>query len=215
MQSLLKSHYCRDIKNGQIVKLAGGVSNLKRIGKDLFFISLRDETGSVQVKFSDDSTSFKDKLNSLSLESVISIQGKVVKRPGSELSVQGLGKLEVEADQFTLLNSAAKLPFGLLEKSINEEIRLEFRHVDLRRPFMFNNVRKRQEVVRIVRRSLEDDFGFQEFETPLLFKSTPEGASEFLGIFLQIIKILLVEANDKGEFYALPQSPQQMKQILM
>lgn len=183
MQSLLKSHYCRDIRVGQTVKLAGWVSHLRHIRKDLVFCSLRDETGTVQVKISKDFNSLKKQLGITTIESVVSVSGTVVQRPNSNVSKMDLGNLEVEADQFNVLNLASDLPFSLMEKSINEELRLKYRHVDLRRKIMVDNIRKRQEIVRILRRSLEDDFGFQEFETPLLFKSTPEGASEFLGIY--------------------------------
>lgn len=181
MQSLLKSHYCRDIKIGQAVKLAGWVSHLRHIGKDLVFCSLRDETGTVQVKISRNIKSLKDQLDKSSIESVISVSGTVVERPSADVSQKMFGDLEVEADHFKVLNTASDLPFSLQEKSLNEELRLKFRHLDLRRRSMVQNMRNRQEIVKIIRRSLEDDFGFREFETPLLFKSTPEGASEFLG----------------------------------
>jgi aspartyl-tRNA synthetase len=211
MQSL-KSHYCREIKKGEFVKLAGWLSHKRQIGKDLFFFSLRDETGTVQVKLSKNLTSFKEKLDKTSIESVISVAGTVVQRPIADISQKMLGDLEVEAEQLTVLNQALDLPFSLQEKSLREDLRLQFRHVDLRRQFMIDNITKRQEIVKLVRRCLEDDFGFREFETPLLFKSTPEGASEFLGT---LNNSFLVPANDPGYFYALPQSPQQLKQVLM
>jgi aspartyl-tRNA synthetase len=161
------------------VQLSGWLAHKRQIGKHLIFCALRDETGTVQIKFTN--VKLKDELLNLNIESVISVSGTVVKRPSDDVSLQKMGDLEVEADALKILNHACDLPFSLKEASLNEETRLKFRHVDLRRQSMVENIRKRQEIVVLIRTSLED-FGFREFETPLLFKSTPEGASEFLGM---------------------------------
>ena len=107
----LKSHYCRDIKIGMTVQLAGWLSHKRQIGKGLTFCALRDETGTVQIKISNEK--LNDELNNLNIESVISVCGTVVQRPSDDVSQKLMGDLEVEADHLKILNHACDLPFSL------------------------------------------------------------------------------------------------------
>src|SRR4029079_4525741 len=142
-------------------------------------------------------------------ECVVSITGKVRQRPaGTNNSKIPTGEVEVMAQSFDVLNMAEGLPFPVddpeVASKVNEELRLKYRYLDLRRPEMSRNLRLRSKVANATRFFL-DEQGFLEVETPILFKSTPEGAREFL----------VPNRREPGTFYALPQSPQQFKQILM
>src|SRR5207253_3822930 len=141
--------------------------------------------------------------------SVISVTGKVRARPaGTSNSKIATGEVEVMAEAIEVLNQADVLPFPVddpdVASKVNEELRLKYRYLDLRRPEMARNLRLRSKVATTTRVFM-DEQGFLEVETPILFKSTPEGAREFL----------VPNHRDVGTFYALPQSPQQFKQILM
>ncbi|KAI9203419.1 aspartyl-tRNA synthetase [Polychytrium aggregatum] len=211
-----RTHSCGELSpehDGQSVALSGWALNSRKIGSDLTFLPLRDAHGTVQLvhQISLDSPSEKDlfireTLLSLTPESVISIKGIVRRRP--EAAVQGgspLGSIEVSVTDLKVLNRACPLPFSTVSKALipNEEARLKYRYVDLRRPKLQDNIRKRSRAARAARDFLYAH-DFVEVETPYLFKSTPEGAREFL-----------VPTRTKGKFYALPQSPQQYKQVLM
>ena len=208
-----RTHHCNELRSehaGQIVTLAGWVHSRRDLG-GVLFIDLRDREGRTQTVLdpSDLSKEIFDKASKLHSESVISISGKVRIRPaGTENTKIPTGQVEVLVKELTVLNNADVLPFPVddpeLANKVNEELRLKYRYLDLRRPEMTRNLRVRSKVA-IATRSYMDEQGFLEVETPTLFKSTPEGAREFL----------VPNRRDPGTFYALPQSPQQFKQILM
>ncbi|MEY4386401.1 MAG: hypothetical protein RLY20_1684 [Verrucomicrobiota bacterium] len=208
-----RTHHCNELRPahaGQTVTLAGWVHSRRDLG-GVLFIDLRDREGRTQTVFdpADLSKETFDVATKLHSESVIQITGKVRVRPaGTENSKIPTGQVEVLVKELTVLNDAAPLPFQIDDpeaaSKVNEEARLQYRYLDLRRPEMIRNLRLRSKVA-IATRSYMDEQGFLEVETPTLFKSTPEGAREFL----------VPNRREPGTFYALPQSPQQFKQILM
>jgi aspartyl-tRNA synthetase len=208
-----RTHHCNELRPshiGQIVTLSGWVHSRRDLG-GLIFIDIRDREGRTQTMFdpSDLSKEVFEKAASLRSECVVSITGKVRQRPeGTNNSKIPTGEIEVVAQSFEVLNMAEVLPFPVddpeVANKVNEELRLQYRYLDLRRPEMARNLKLRSKVA-IATRSFMDEQGFLEIETPTLFKSTPEGAREFL----------VPNRREPGTFYALPQSPQQFKQILM
>jgi aspartyl-tRNA synthetase len=208
-----RTHHCNELRPehaGQTVTLAGWVHSRRDLG-GVLFIDLRDREGRTQTVFdpSDLSKEVFDQASKLHSESVIRISGKVRIRPaGTENAKIPTGQVEVLVKELTVLNNADVLPFPVddpeVANKVNEELRLKYRYLDLRRPEMTRNLRLRSKVA-IATRAFMDEQGFLEVETPTLFKSTPEGAREFL----------VPNRRDPGTFYALPQSPQQFKQILM
>ncbi len=208
-----RTHHCNELRAehaGQTVTLTGWVHSRRDLG-GLLFIDLRDREGRTQTLF-DPADLPKDVFEvatHLHSESVIEIAGKVRLRPaGTNNDKIPTGQVEVLVERLTVLNNAEVLPFPVddpeIANKVNEELRLQYRYLDLRRPEMIRNLRVRSKVA-IATRSFMDEQGFLEVETPTLFKSTPEGAREFL----------VPNRRDPGTFYALPQSPQQFKQILM
>ena len=188
-----------------------GWVHLRRDLGGLIFIDIRDREGITQAVFdpSDLSAELFNTASSLRSESVIALTGKVRRRPGNNPTDRiPTGEIEVVVEELEILNQAAVLPFPINDSEttlkVNEELRLQYRYLDLRRPEMINNLRLRSKIAMELRTYL-DEQGFLEVETPTLFKSTPEGAREFIVPF----------RNMPGYFYALPQSPQQFKQILM
>jgi aspartyl-tRNA synthetase len=208
-----RTHHCNELRPahiGQSVTLSGWVHSRRDLG-GLLFIDIRDREGRTQSVFdpSDLPKALFDQAASLHSESVISVSGKVRQRPaGTNNAKIPTGEVEVMVSGFEVLNHADVLPFPVddpeVANKVNEELRLKNRYLDLRRPEMTRNLRLRSKVA-IATRSFMDEQGFLEVETPTLFKSTPEGAREFLVPF----------RREPGLFYALPQSPQQFKQILM
>ena len=208
-----RTHHCNELRAsdaGRAVILTGWVHSRRDLG-GVLFIDLRDREGRTQTVFdpSDLPTAIFDVASKLHAESVIEIEGKVRVRPEGTRNAKILtGEVEVQVQSMTVLNSSAILPFQVddpeVANKVNEELRLQYRYLDLRRPEMMRNLRLRSKVA-IATRSYMDDQGFLEIETPTLFKSTPEGAREFL----------VPNRREPGTFYALPQSPQQFKQILM
>jgi aspartyl-tRNA synthetase len=192
---------------GKDVVLKGWVHSRRDHG-NIIFIDLRDRTGLCQVELDPRSMDKEEFLHAHSLRSefVIAVQGKVQERPEGTLNPKlATGEVEVKADHFEILNPSAPLPFKLDEYTqIGEETRLRYRYLDLRRPEMQKIIMTRSRLYRIVRNFLEDN-GFIEIDTPILTKSTPEGARDFL----------VPSRLSPGHFYALPQSPQLFKQILM
>src|SRR5437588_1461681 len=208
-----RTHHCNELRPahiGQQVVLAGWVHSRRDLG-GVIFIDVRDREGRTQTVFdpSDLSKDLFDQAASLRSECVISITGKVRHRPAgtNNLKIPG-AEIEVGATALEVLNVAEVLPFPVddpeVASKVNEELRLKYRYLDLRRPEMARNLRTRSKVATATRVFM-DEQGFLEVETPLLFKSTPEGAREFL----------VPNRREPGTFYALPQSPQQFKQILM
>ena len=190
---------------GEHVKLAGWV-NRRRDHGGLIFIDLRDRWGVTQITFHPESAEVFAQAEELRPEWSISIEGEVAKRPeGNENPELPTGEIEVSASSLTVLNAAATPPFEIdRERPVDELLRLKYRYLDLRRPRMRENVIFRHRVVRHMRDYLSER-DFVEIETPLLTASTPEGARDYL-----------VPARlYPGQFYALPQSPQQFKQLLM
>jgi aspartyl-tRNA synthetase len=208
-----KTHHCNELRPthiGQTVTLAGWVHSRRDLG-GLIFIDVRDREGRTQTVFdpSDLPKPTFDQAAALRSECVVQITGKVRARPtGTTNPKIPTGEVEVAATSLELLNSAEVLPFPVDDpeaaSKVNEELRLHYRYLDLRRPEMARNLRTRSKVATATRVYM-DEQGFLEVETPTLFKSTPEGAREFL------VPCRL----NPGLFYALPQSPQQFKQILM
>lgn len=190
--------------------LTGWVHSRRDLG-GLIFVDVRDREGRTQTVFdpSDLPKDVFDRASNLRSESVVLVTGKVRQRPeGTNNPKIPTGSVEVMAQNLEILNQADVLPFPVddpeVASKVNEELRLQYRYLDLRRPEMARNLKLRSKVATATRVFL-DEQGFLEIETPLLFKSTPEGAREFL----------VPSRVHPGQFYALPQSPQQFKQILM
>jgi aspartyl-tRNA synthetase len=208
-----RTHHCNELRPahiGQTVTLTGWVHSRRDLG-GLIFIDIRDREGRTQTVFdpSDLPKELFARAEKLRGECVVSITGKVRQRPaGTNNPKIVTGEIEVMAQTLEVLNMADVLPFPVddpeVANKVNEELRLKYRYLDLRRPEMARNLKLRSKVA-IATRSFMDEQGFLEVETPILFKSTPEGAREFL----------VPNRREPGTFYALPQSPQQFKQILM
>jgi aspartyl-tRNA synthetase len=208
-----RTHHCNELRPahiGQTITLAGWVHSRRDLG-GLIFIDIRDREGRTQTVFdpSDLTPELFTQAAALRSECVVSITGKVRQRPaGTNNAKIPTGEVEVGVTGLQVLNMAEVLPFPVddpeVASKVNEELRLQYRYLDLRRPEMARNLKVRSKVA-IATRSYMDEQGFLEVETPTLFKSTPEGAREFL----------VPNRREPGTFYALPQSPQQFKQILM
>jgi aspartyl-tRNA synthetase len=204
-----RSNYCTELTKADVGKkvcLMGWVNSYRDHG-GVIFIDLRDRTGLVQVVFNPSfEATAHDKANMLRNEWVIAIQGEVRARPDNMINPKiKTGEIEVWAKELKILNRAVPTPFAIEDDiKINEELRLKYRYLDLRRPEMQKKIITRHKVVKMVR-DYFDRNGFYEIETPFLTKSTPEGARDYL----------VPSRLNPGQFYALPQSPQLFKQILM
>lgn len=208
-----RTHHCNELRPahiGQSVRLTGWVHSRRDLG-GVLFLDVRDREGRTQTVFdpSDLSKELFERAAALRSECVVAVSGKVRQRPaGTNNSKIATGEVEVMATGLEVLNAAEVLPFPVDDpeaaSKVNEELRLKYRYLDLRRPEMARNLRLRSKVATATRVFM-DEQGFLEVETPLLFKSTPEGAREFI----------VPNRREPGTFYALPQSPQQFKQILM
>jgi aspartyl-tRNA synthetase len=206
---LLKSHSCGELNKKHIgirVELAGWVDRRRDLGQ-IIFIDLRDREGVVQVVFNPEVSAQCHALaNELRIEYVLQVSGIVRQRPqGTENPKLPTGEIEIVVDGARILNTAKTPPFYINEDvDVNESVRLKYRYLDLRRERMKRNMLLRHEVIRYMRNFLYER-GFVEVETPILIKSTVEGAREYL----------VPSRLYAGKFYALPQSPQQLKQLLM
>jgi aspartyl-tRNA synthetase len=208
---VLRTDTCGELTSkddGKKVTLCGWVDSLRDMGQ-LFFIALRDRYGITQCIFEADRKGFEDvhkTLKELTLESVVKIEGTVRKRSEKDINKeQKTGSIEVTIDQVQILNRADELPFQLRDgNKVNPDNRLKYRYLDLRRPQMQRNLAVRHQVIQIIRQVMTEQ-GFLEIETPLLIRSTPEGARDFV----------VPSRVHPGKFYALPQSPQLYKQLLM
>jgi aspartyl-tRNA synthetase len=207
---MYKTHTCGELRAshaGQTVTLAGWVHRRRDHG-GVAFIDLRDRFGLVQVVFNPDlSQEILDQVANVRSEWVLQITGLVQKRPDGMVNPKmPTGEIEIVATGLKALNPAKALPFVINDddKLPEESIRLKYRYLDLRREKMRYNLELRHKVVKFIRTYL-DSKGFLEVETPILFKTTPEGARDYL----------VPSRVHPGEFYALPQSPQQLKQMLM
>ncbi len=206
---VLRTHTCGELRArdaGKEVTLAGWTHRRRDHG-GLVFINLRDREGIVQAVFDPSRSEEAHEIASqVRTEYVLQITGQVVRRPaGQENPEMGTGEIEVLADTIKILNEARTPPFYIDdEASSDETLRLRYRYLDLRRPAMQRKLFLRHKVISFIRRFL-DARGFVEIETPILIKSTPEGARDYL----------VPSRVHAGRFYALPQSPQQLKQLLM
>ena len=202
----MRSHYCGELNKSlvdQEVTLCGWVNKRRDLG-GLIFIDMRDREGVVQAVIDPDETAIFDTANKLRNEFCIKLTGIVRARPDSQVNKDmATGEIELYVKDLEILNAAAPLPLDFNQEN-SEEQRLKFRYLDLRRPVMNERLQFRSKVTSAVRRFLDDN-GFLDMETPILTKATPEGARDYL----------VPSRTHKGQFFALPQSPQLFKQLLM
>ncbi len=203
----MRSHYCGLVDRkllGQTVSLCGWVHRRRDHG-GVIFIDLRDREGLVQIVCDPDRAETFAAADSLRNEFVIRVEGKVRERPAGTVNANLIsGEIEVLATTLEVLNPSQTPPFMMDDEQLSENVRLQYRFLDLRRPQMQGHLRLRHRAARAIRNYLDDN-GFVDIETPMLYKSTPEGAREFL----------VPSRMHDGQFYALPQSPQLFKQLLM
>ena len=208
----MRTHHCNEIRPGHIgetVTLIGWVNTVRDQG-GVIFIDLRDREGITQCVFrSEVSPEAAELSHKLRSEDVVQVTGNVEERlKTDEVDTKNdnleTGEVEIAAAQLTIVNKAEVLPFQLDKELSNEDLRLKHRYLDLRRPRLTRNLRQRHIITKAARDYLSDD-GFIEVETPILSKATPEGARDFL----------VPSRINPGKFYALPQAPQQYKQMLM
>ncbi len=209
MSNKYKTHNCSELNSshiGQTVTVSGWVNRQRNLGGRIF-IDLRDREGLLQVNFDPQTNPQAYKIaEEVRAEYVIRVRGKIANRPEGMANPDMLtGEIELIASEAELLNHANPMPFSLSDDAeTDENVRLKYRYLDLRRPRMHRNMILRHRVVKFMRDFLSDR-GFLEIETPILLKSTPEGARDYL----------VPSRLYPGKFYALPQSPQQLKQLLM
>ena len=207
MQGLHRSHRCTEVSNkniGEKVTVMGWVQKRRNLGS-LIFIDLRDRSGILQLVFDENDGEVFEKAKNLRSEFVIAVEGVVRKRDGAINEDLSTGDIEVTVNTLRILSEADTPPFPV-EENVNtrEELRLQYRYLDLRRPSLQKNIKLRSDVTTFIRKFMQGE-GFLEIETPTLCKSTPEGARDYL----------VPSRVHPGEFYALPQSPQLYKQLLM
>ncbi len=191
---------------GKSAKVCGWV-NIERSHGKIIFIDLRDISGVIQIVFTPDKKEVYELAKKLRGEWVVEITGKINKRPSKMVNPKiETGDIEMEATDLKVLSRAKTIPFSIEDdgREIGEEIRMKYRYLDIRRNRVRNNLLMRNKIIRFIRDYLDKE-GFIEIETPILSKSTPEGARDFI----------VPSRNNPGKFYALPQAPQQYKQLLM
>ena len=209
MRGMKRSHRCTEVSKaniGEIVTVMGWVQKRRNLG-NLIFIDLRDRSGILQIVFdsNDVSEAGMEKAATLRSEFVVAVTGKVIARAGAVNENLATGDIEVQAHELRILSESETPPFPIEENiQTKDELRLKYRYLDLRRPNLQRNLMLRSKVATEVRKFLADE-GFLEIETPILIKSTPEGARDYL----------VPSRVHPGSFYALPQSPQLFKQLLM
>jgi len=204
----MRTHHCNELKEshiGETVSLIGWVNSARDHG-GVIFIDLRDREGLTQCVFRPEEDAVVAELShTLREEDVVRVTGKVARRlEGAENDKMATGTIEIVASKLEIVNKADVLPFQLDKELSNEDIRMKYRYLDLRRPRMAKNIRQRSKITSAARRFL-DESGFFEIETPILSNPTPEGARDFL----------VPSRLNPGKFYALPQAPQQYKQLMM
>ena len=204
---MYRTHHCNQLRKtdiGQTITLCGWV-NTNRDHQGVIFIDLRDREGVTQVVFRpEEHPAVAQSAHKLRSEDVIQITGKVIARPfGMENPKLATGEIEVTASELKILNKADVPPFPLDDPKVNEDLRMEYRYLDLRTARMQENLKLRHRIVKAAR-DYFDEQGFLEIETPILSNPTPEGARDFL----------VPSRFTPGSFYALPQAPQQYKQLL-
>ena len=209
----MRTHYCGQLRTehiGETVTLCGWVDRRRDHG-GVIFLDLRDRTGIIQIVSDPQRTPGSyEQAEALRNEYVVQITGRVTQRPEESLNPRlPTGEIEIYADHIELLNAVRRqLPFQVATadtEPVREELRLKYRYLDLRRERMSRNLQLRHQVVKAIRRYLEDEQGFIEIETPILTRSTPEGARDYL----------VPSRVNLGDWFALPQSPQLFKQLLM
>ncbi|WP_339015330.1 aspartate--tRNA ligase [Fusobacterium animalis] len=196
------------VKNiGEVVTLSGWVDTKRNVSTSLTFIDLRDREGKTQIVFNNELLSEKvlEEVQKLKSESVIRVVGEVKERSNKNLNIP-TGEIEVFAKEIEILNACDTLPFQIsgVDDNLSENMRLTYRYLDIRRSKMLNNLKMRHRMIMSIRNYM-DKAGFLDIDTPVLTKSTPEGARDFL----------VPSRTNPGTFYALPQSPQLFKQLLM
>ncbi len=206
--NLTRTHYCGNLNTehiGQEVTVMGWVNKRRDLG-GLIFIDLRDVKGILQVVIRPEKPEIFAKAEKVRNEYVIAVRGKICARTEPNINPNlPTGKIELEAEEFYILNDAQPLPVQFSEVAMAEEdLRLTYRYLDLRRPKLQKIIITRHRIMQIIREFLNNE-GFYEIETPILMKSTPEGARDYL----------VPSRMQPGKFYALPQSPQMFKQLLM
>ncbi len=204
---MYRTHHCNEIRKqhiGEVVTLSGWVHSTRDHG-GVIFIDLRDREGLTQVVFRpEESAEAAEQSHNLRHEDVLRVEGRVVDRlEGTVNDKLATGEVEVVVQRVEVINRAEVLPFQLDKDNTHEDLRLKHRYLDLRRPRMARNLLMRHRVAKATRDYLDEE-GFLEIETPVLSKSTPEGARDFL----------VPSRLNPGKFYALPQAPQQYKQLL-
>src|SRR3984893_10141200 len=203
----MRSHYCGQVDDkliGQEVTVAGWVHRRRDHGR-VIFVDLRDREGLLQIVFDpDDGAAMFKEAERLRSEFVIKVKGRVRERPAGTVNANlASGRVELLAQELEVLNRCEPLPFQL-DETVGEEVRLKYRYLDLRREVMSQRLRLRHRITRSMRHFLDDN-GFIDLETPMLTKATPEGARDYL----------VPSRTHEGKFFALPQSPQIFKQLLM
>ena len=191
------------IKNvGEKVELAGWIQKIRNLG-GMIFIDLRDEFGITQIVVNDEN--LQELVKELNSESCIHIEGKIVERTNKNSKIN-TGEIEVIANTIEILGKCKNiLPFEInTDQDVREDLRLEYRFLDLRNEKLHNNILLRSKILKTMRDKM-DELGFTEIQTPILANSSPEGARDYL----------VPSRLNPGEFYALPQAPQQFKQLLM
>jgi aspartyl-tRNA synthetase len=203
----MRSHYCGELNESHIdeeIRICGWVHRRRDHG-GVIFIDLRDREGLVQVVFDPDAPESFQIAERVRNEFVLQVHGTVRRRPdGTGNANMPTGQIEILGKQLEILNAAETPPFQIDDEDIGEELRLRYRYIDLRRPVMQQRMQLRARIARQLRRFL-DERGFLDIETPILTKTTPEGARDYL----------VPSRTHPGEFFALPQSPQLFKQLLM
>lgn len=209
MQGIKRTHRCGELSGanaGQVVTVMGWVQKNRNKG-GLVFVDVRDRSGIIQIVFEEGSTDagLIEKAAKLRAEYVVAVTGKVEKRSGAVNENLATGDIEIIPSELRILSESETPPFPIEENSrTKEEIRLKYRYLDLRRPDLQRNMMMRSQVATLTRQFLAEE-GFLEIETPILIGSTPEGARDYL----------VPSRIHQGHFYALPQSPQLFKQLLM
>lgn len=201
-ENIYRTHYCNELRLtdvNKVVRLAGWVDTIRKLGS-IAFVTLRDHYGITQLLINDENL-----LNNINKECTVTVEGKVLERQSKNPKME-TGDIEVEVSKITVLGKCESvLPFEISDASnTKEELRLKYRFLDLRSKELHQRIVKRAEILRFVRNKMSD-MGFVEVQTPILTSSSPEGARDYI----------VPTINAPGEFYALPQAPQQYKQLLM
>ncbi|MDG6239451.1 aspartate--tRNA ligase [Glaesserella parasuis] len=203
---MMRSHYCGVLNRthvGEQVTLSGWVHRVRNLGR-FIFMQIRDREGIVQVFFDEKDEALFKQASALRAEACVQIKGEVIARDTSQINKEmATGEIEVLVKELVVYNNSDVLPLDFNQNN-TEEQRLKYRYLDLRRPEMAERLKTRAKITSFVRRYMDDN-GFLDIETPMLTKATPEGARDYL----------VPSRVHKGKFYALPQSPQLFKQLLM